>query len=121
MKIVFWLTTGLFCAMMVFSAAGYLTGTDYFVQAFRHLGYPDYFRLLLGIAKLAGAFALIAPRVPTVIREWAYAGFGITLVSAAVSHASVHDPIAAVGTPLFMFAVLATSRILRARTSSNLR
>lgn len=115
MKIVFWLTTGLFCALMLFSAAGYLTGSEYFVQAFRHLGYPDYFRPLLGIAKVAGAFALIVPRVPAVVREWSYAGFAITLVSAAVSHASVHDPVGAAVTPLFILGVLATSRVLRRR------
>lgn len=40
------------------------------VEAFRHLGYPDYFRMPLGGAKLLGVIALLTPRVPGAVSEW---------------------------------------------------
>jgi hypothetical protein len=52
----------------------------------RHLGYPDYFRVMLTIFKVIGALAIILPMVKDRFKEWAYAGFGITFISAAVSH-----------------------------------
>jgi len=42
------------------------------VENFRHVGYPQQLRVLLGIAKLAGAIVLLLPRLPT-LKEWAYA------------------------------------------------
>jgi len=59
------------------------------VEGIRHLGYPDYFRIELSIAKVIGAIALILPMVPARIKEWAYAGFGITFISAAIGNAVV--------------------------------
>ena len=79
--------------MMTGSALGYLTGSKQMVEAFRHLGYPDYFRRMLGVAKLSGVLALVAPRVPGVVREWAYAGFGITMVAAVISHLASGDSV----------------------------
>lgn len=47
-KVGYWIATGLFAAGMAFAAYGYLTGNVQAVVAFRHLGYPDYFRTLVG-------------------------------------------------------------------------
>ena len=55
------------------------------IEAFAHLDYPPYFAYLLGVAKVFGVCILLAPRLPAV-NEWAYAGIGITLISACVSH-----------------------------------
>jgi hypothetical protein len=41
------------------------------VENFRHVGYPQQLRVLLGIAKLAGAIVLLLPRLP-MLKEWAY-------------------------------------------------
>lgn len=38
-----------------------------------HLGYPVYLLTILGIWKVLGALALLAPRLPR-LKEWAYAG-----------------------------------------------
>lgn len=58
-------------------------------QGVSHLGYPDYFRVLLTYFKIAGALVLIIPFFKGRIKEWAYAGFAFTFVSAFVSHAVV--------------------------------
>src|SRR3712207_4585913 len=75
LKIAYWTLTGLFGLMMLASGVMYLSGNPQPVEGFRHLGYPDYFRTLLGIAKILGAVALLVPVVPRTLREWAYAGF----------------------------------------------
>lgn len=54
-------------------------------------GYPGYFRVELAIAKLLGAALLLLP-VPPRLKEWAYAGFTITFISAFIAHAVSGDP-----------------------------
>ena len=90
-KITYWVTTSIVSLMMVYSAYAYLTQPA-MQQAFQHLGYPDYFRVELAIAKLIGAILLIAP-ISSRIKEWAYAGFAITFVSAFIAHTASGDPV----------------------------
>jgi hypothetical protein len=49
-------------------------------QAFAHLGFPAYFRVELSWAKFLGVLLLLTP-VPRELKEWAYAGFAITIVT----------------------------------------
>src|SRR6266436_3541043 len=91
--IVYWTTTGIVCAVMVFSIINF-TFIDRFPfpeGAFVHLGLPNYFRTELTIAKALGVLALLVPGVPAKIREFAYFGFGITLLSASIAHFSAGD------------------------------
>ena len=108
-SIPYWALTGLVSAFMVFSAVMYLTA-DQMAAAFRHLGFPDYFRVELAIAKLIGAAALLLP-VPPRIKEWTYAGFGITFVSAFIAHTSSGDPMAAASAPVIALLVLMGSYV----------
>src|SRR4051812_12912141 len=57
------------------------------------LGFPDYFRIELVIAKVIGAILLLMPQVPLRVKEWIYAGFCIAMVSAFIAHTCSHDPI----------------------------
>jgi hypothetical protein len=57
---------------------------------FTHLGYPAYFRVELSWAKLLGVALLLAP-VSSRLKEWAYAGFAITLGSALIAHFAMGD------------------------------
>ena len=59
-------------------------------EAFTHLGFPAWFRVELSWAKFVGVVLLLAP-VPARLKEWAYAGFAITLGSALIAHFSVGD------------------------------
>ena len=59
-------------------------------EAFTNLGFPAYFRVELAWAKLLGVVLLLAP-VPARLKEWAYAGFAITLGSALIAHFAVGD------------------------------
>lgn len=88
--VLFWAFTALFCLEMCFTAYYELTSQG--AQAFTRLGFPNgYFRLELSWAKLAGVAVLLIPIVPVRLKEWAYAGFAINLISAPIAHLSIHD------------------------------
>jgi hypothetical protein len=85
----FWISTALFCLQIAFTAFAQLR-LPQVAEAFAHLGFPDYFRVELSFAKFLGVVLLLAP-VPARLKEWAYAGFAITLGSALIAHLSVGD------------------------------
>ncbi len=87
--IVYWIATAVFCLQMSFTAYAQLS-LPQVAQMFTHLGFPDYFRVELSWAKLLGVVLLLAP-VPAQLKEWAYAGFAITLASALIAHLSMGD------------------------------
>ena len=89
MVIGFWISTALFCLQMGFTAYAQLK-LPQVAAAFTHLGFPAYFRVELSWAKFLGIVALLAP-VPARLKEWAYAGFLITLISALIAHFAVGD------------------------------
>lgn len=109
-KIIYWVTTGLFSLMMLNSAYQYFTSPD-MEAAFNHLGYPGYFRIQLGVAKIFGVLALVLPFVPKGFKEFAYAGFTIILFSAAIAHASIGDPAMGIIMPFILFGVLIASYV----------
>ena len=85
----FWTVTALFCLQIGFTAYAQLS-LPQVAEAFTNLGFPDYFRVELAWAKLLGVVLLLAP-VPARLKEWAYAGFAITLGSALIAHFAVGD------------------------------
>jgi len=85
----FWIATALFCLQIGFTAFAQLK-LPQVAAAFTHLGFPGYFRVELSWAKFLGIVLLLAP-VPPRLKEWAYAGFAITLASALIAHFSVGD------------------------------
>lgn len=106
-KIVYRITTILVCLAMVFSSYSDLY-SDAVKQAFVLLGFPGYFRIELGIMKIAGIITLIAP-LPYFLKEWAYAGFLITFVSACIAHTVSGDPVSNRIAPLFILILLLMS------------
>lgn len=92
--IAYWTFTALFCLEMTFTA--YYELLHQGAQAFARLGFHSvYFRYELSLAKLAGVVVLLIPMVPARLKEWAYAGFAINLVSAVIAHLSISDRTAA--------------------------
>jgi uncharacterized membrane protein YphA (DoxX/SURF4 family) len=110
-KIAFWGATGLVAIEALFGAFTYLTSSPEAVENFRHVGYPQQLRVLLGIAKLAGAIVLLLPRLPT-LKEWAYAGFTFTWIAASVAHYLAGDG-ALFLMPLALIGLLAVSYVTR--------
>ena len=109
--VAYWICTVLLAAMMLVSAFMYLTHNVGMMAKFKQLGYPDYFPTLLGVAKVLGVGILLAPGFK-LLKEWAYAGFTITFVSAVISHVASNDAKSSVGA-LVALGLLAASYCLR--------
>jgi hypothetical protein len=92
---------------MTVSGALAVTHAPPMMKALARLGYPPYFSNLLGVAKLAGVCVLLVPALGK-LKEWAYVGFGITVISASYSHLSSGDGLMALE-PLVTFAALVVS------------
>ena len=110
-QIAFWGATGLVAIEALYGAFTYLTAAPVAVERFEHVGYPQQLRVLLGVAKLAGAIVLLLPRRPT-LKEWAYAGFTFTWIAATVAHYLAGDgPLSVL--PVALIGVLAVSYVTR--------
>lgn len=92
----FWISTAFFALEMSFTAYAQLR-LPQVALAFVHFGFPAYFRIELSWAKFLGVAVLLIPMVPARLKEWAYAGFAITLVSALIAHFMVGDEVRAWG------------------------
>jgi DoxX-like family len=110
-KLIYWITTGIVCSVMIFSVLSF-TVFDYTLYpegAFEHLGLPYYFKIELTAAKILGILTLLIPSIPPRIKEFAYFGFGITLVSASIAHFATGDGILYVIDPLIFLGILVVS------------
>lgn len=108
-KVTYWITTILVALMMFFATYAYLT-KEAVRQSFQHLGFPDYFRVELAIAKFIGAVILLVP-IGARVKEWAYAGFVITFVSAVIAHTASGDPVSLRLNPVIALVLLIVSYV----------
>lgn len=110
-KTAYWIATIFVAFIMTVSGVLAVAHAPAFMKALAHLGYPVYFSDLLGIAKLLGVFVLLGPRWAR-LKEWAYVGFGITILSASYSHLRSGDGLMALE-PFVAFAALVASYLSR--------
>ena len=83
---IYWVSTIVFAALMIFSAAGGLQPTQQAIQLMHDgLGYPVYFIQFISFAKLIGSIAILIPNLNRSIKEWAYAGLFFDLAGAIYS------------------------------------
>ncbi|MBN9484783.1 MAG: hypothetical protein BGO70_06315 [Bacteroidetes bacterium 43-93] len=113
-KILYWATTSLVSLGFLASGLMYLSQDPELIAKFKSIGYPVYFVMLLGFAKLVGSLILMNPWWPT-LKEWAYAGFTFTLAGAIWTHISTHTPVTP---PLLFLVVLALSYYFYKRTQA---
>lgn len=90
-KIIYWIATLWLSLGMASSAIVQLMRVPDGVESVTHLGYPEYLLSILGIWKLLGVAAILAPKFP-LIKEWAYAGFFFVASGAFISHITMGDP-----------------------------
>ena len=107
-KLGYWISTGLL-SLALLGSLSYLTGSEQVVQGFAKAGYPQYLRIVLGVAKPAAAVVLLLPGLP-LLKEWAYAGVTFALVMATISAYAVGDPWFL---PLVLLALLIVSYLTR--------
>jgi hypothetical protein len=107
-QIIYWTTTGIVAAIMLWSAFNFSFNEE-MKGGFAHLGLPGWFRIELTIAKVLGALALLIPMIPARIKEFAYFGFALTIVSASIAHLSSGDGILHGLEPLVFLGILIAS------------
>ncbi len=89
-KTIYLIFTGLFSALMLFSAGMYFFNHPEVIKAFEALNYPTYLIYPLAIAKVLGLIAIWSKKSKT-LEQWAYAGFFFNLLLASFAHISVGD------------------------------
>lgn len=89
-KIIYYIATGLFTALMLFSAGMYFFKNADIVKGFTSFGYPTYLIYPLAIVKLLGLIVIWQTKFKT-IKEWAYSGFFFNVVLAFFAHFMIGD------------------------------
>src|SRR6478672_5448907 len=85
-NIIYWVSTIIFAALMIFSASGGLQPSQQAIQILHDgLGYPLYFIQFISYAKLLGSIAILIPGLNKTVKEWAYAGLFFDLAGAVYS------------------------------------
>lgn len=109
-KIIFWTAT-----IVIFLFEGVMPALTYQTElakeGIRHLGYPEYFGSALVLFKILGVIALIIPKIPRRLKEWAYAGFVFDFIFASISHTAVEGFGFGTVFPLIILAVLMVSYV----------
>ena len=116
-KIIYWITTSIVALGGLIAGIIYLT-SPMMAERFKHLGFPDYFRIELATAKILGAVAIILPMVANRIKEWSYAGFAIVFISATIAHLVV-DGAAETISPLIQLLLLVISYVYFTKLKNN--
>ena len=107
-KLIYWTTTILFSAFMIFSAIPDILVVEDAKQFMSHLGYPVYFIPFIGVAKLLCSIAILIPGFKK-LKEWAYAGLIFDLTGAVYSVIAVDGFQLPMLTMVVVFAVAFTS------------
>jgi DoxX-like family len=81
----YWAATAFLLFNVLAGAIAELVQRQDNVEGMLFLGFPLYFMLILGVWKVLGSIALLAPGFPR-LKEWAYAGIFFTMTGAAISH-----------------------------------
>ena len=89
-KIIYWIATIWLSLGMLSTAIVQLLRTEEEVDMMTRLGYPVYFLTIIAVWKILGVIAVLVPKFP-LLKEWAYAGFFITMSGAMVSHLMIGD------------------------------
>lgn len=110
-KIVYWGSTAI-ASLALLASVSYLTGSEQVVSGFAKAGYPQYLRIVLGIAKPVAAIVLLLPGF-ALLKEWAYAGATFALVMAFISAYLSGDSVRVWSLPLALLVLLAVSYVTR--------
>lgn len=88
--IIYWTATALLSFGMLGSGIAQIMHHPDMVKLVIPLGYPIYFLTIIGLWKVLGVIAILAPGFK-LLKEWAYAGFFFVMTGALVSHLAHGD------------------------------
>src|SRR5262245_976148 len=110
--IAYWVTTVLLAAESLAGGVWDVLRIPYVRSVIEHLGYPDYFLVILGVWKVLGAVAVLAPGLPR-LKEWAYAGLVFNMTGAVASHLAAGDGAETLVAPIIFTGLAFASWALR--------
>lgn len=116
----YWIITIIFALMMIMDGFGGITQQEAGKEVFKHLGYPMYMLIIVGVAKLLGAVSILQNKY-AVVKEWAYAGFAINFIGAFVSRAFVGDGVSLLIPPLVALVIMFIPYILWKKLQANVK
>ncbi|MED1791377.1 DoxX family protein [Brevibacillus nitrificans] len=99
--------------ILIFLLAGgsKLVGAKVQVEAFNHLGLPQWFRVVTGLVQYIGVTGLIIGFWHPWVTAWAGVWLGITMFFGCIAHLKVKDPVSKT-MPAFVLGVLAIVLVL---------
>ncbi len=103
-KIVYWIATGLICALMLASAGMYIVNHQGVSEIFKQLGFPTFVIYPLAFAKILGVIAITTKKSRT-LKEWAYAGFFYDFVLAFMAHYNAGESVLGTSIAIILLAV----------------
>jgi uncharacterized membrane protein YphA (DoxX/SURF4 family) len=103
-----WVVTGLLAGLFVLSGSMKLVKSDDVAAQFARLGYPDWFRVLIGVAEIGGGLLLLVPRTAF----YAAGTLGVVMVGAVFTHLR-HGEVPQALVPLVLLCLLVTVGYLR--------
>lgn len=111
-KIIYWISTAWLALGMVSTGVVQLIRMEEEVNNITHLGYPIYFLTILGVWKMLGVVAVLAPSFP-LLKEWAYAGFFFAMSGAIISHIALGNSLSKMAPPLLLLILTVVSWTFR--------
>jgi uncharacterized membrane protein YphA (DoxX/SURF4 family) len=109
-EIVLWILTLMLALVCIRSGLLKLTGNVFWVRDFHRWGYPDWFRIVVGVAEVASAVLLLIPRVAVC----GAALFAVVMFGAIYTHAN-HNESARLPFNFFLVALSLIVMVARAR------
>jgi hypothetical protein len=109
-SIAYWVATVLIVSE--FASGGVIDLLRVPIFGVQDLGYPAYFSTIIGVWKILGAAAVLAPRFP-LLKEWAYAGMFFTMTGAAASTIAVGGGVEALVAAITFTGLVVASWALR--------
>lgn len=86
-EVVIWTITVLLALVCLRSGLQKVTGSIFWVRDFHRWGYPDWFRMVIGISELTSMLLLLIPRVAS----YGAILFGAVMIGAAFTHYSHNE------------------------------
>ena len=79
-----------------------IAGRKIFVEAFRHFGYPQWFRVVTGSLEVLGGLGLIIGIWVPWLAALASAGLTLVMLGAILTHVRIREPLQKVALPIVM-------------------
>jgi putative oxidoreductase len=109
-EIVLWILTLMLVLVCVRSGLLKLTGNVFWVRDFQRWNYPDWFRIVVGLAELASAALLVIPR----FAAYGAGLFAVVMLGAIYTHAT-HNESSRLPFNLFLLVLSSVIIVARAR------